>query len=92
MRINLIVGQYPQQYDGQYMPNVLDAWDEYTMEDNYQGFLEAVGKYEGWVAKGDLEAVRVLAVNVPDEAVLDLFKVPVVDAVVVGEVVVGEEE
>lgn len=76
MRIRLIVGQYKESYPGEYMPNVLDAWDEYTLDENHEGFEEKLRKYEGWVESGDIEAVRLLDVEIPDDAVLDLFKVP----------------
>lgn len=85
MRIRLIVGQYPQSYDGQLMPNVLDAWDEFVLEDNYEGFAEKLAEYESWVTKGDLEAVRVLDVIVPDIAVTGLFDIPQVPGEAVSE-------
>lgn len=78
MRIRMIIGQYPESYPGEYMPNVLDAWDEYVLEDNYEGFEEKLQKYKSWVQEGELEAVRVLDVEISDDAVLDLFKVPTV--------------
>ena len=46
MRIHLIVAQYPQQYDGQYMPNVVDAWDEFVLEDNYEGFVDSLNEHK----------------------------------------------
>lgn len=76
MRIRLIIGQYPQQYDGQLMPNVLDAWDEFVLDDNQEGFDKKLAEYESWVLKGDLEAVRVLDVTIPDFAVTTLFDIP----------------
>jgi hypothetical protein len=76
MRINLIIAQYAQSYDGQYMPNVIDAWDEFTLEDNQEGYNEALAKAQQRVLDGDYEAVRELAVIVPDEAVTGLFKTP----------------
>lgn len=78
MRIRLIIGQYPQQYDGQLMPSVLEAWDEFTLEDNQQGFNEKLAEYESWVAKGDLEAVRLLDVTIPDFAITTLFDIPTI--------------
>jgi hypothetical protein len=76
MRITLIIGQYKQNYPGQLMPNVLDAWDEFAMDENNEGFQESLKKFEGWVPK-ELDAVRTLDVIIPDDVVLDLFVTPI---------------
>jgi hypothetical protein len=83
MIVKLIVGQYPQDYAGQYMPNVLDAWDEFVLEDNYEGFEQSLAKHEKMVQDGDLEAVRVLNIFIPDNALTKLFEPPTVEAFVV---------
>lgn len=75
MEIRLIIAQYPQQYDGQYMPNVVDAWDEYAMDGNEEGYAEALAKHQAKLGI-DYEAVRELTVTVPDQVVTDLFVVP----------------
>jgi hypothetical protein len=79
MKINLIVAQYKQAYDGQYMPNVVDAWDEYVMEDNHKGFYDSLCEHEARVNK-DYDWVRVLVVEVPDDVVTNLATPPVVKA------------
>jgi hypothetical protein len=76
MEIRLIIGQYPQRYPGQYMPNVLDAWDEYTLEDNWEGYEEKLNQYKSWVEKGELEGVREMVIRVPTDTVLALFDPP----------------
>lgn len=81
MKIRMIVAQYPERYAGEYMPNIVDAWDEYVMDDNPEGFNDALKKHEALVASGDYEAVRVLDVEVPDSAVLGLFQIPTVKGI-----------
>lgn len=81
MKIRLIIAQYKERYPGEYMPNVVDAWDEYVLEDNWEGYQESLAKHKAR-EDSDYEAVRELIVTVPDEAILKLFKddVPVVAA------------
>lgn len=75
MKIHMIVVQYNQRYPGEYMPNVVDVWDEYTMDENPDGYLESLRKHEAMVPK-DYEAVRELIVHVPDDAITSLFDIP----------------
>ena len=42
MKIKLIIGHRHESYDGQYAPEVLDAWDEYCLDENYEGFTESL--------------------------------------------------
>lgn len=83
MRIKIIIAQYPQSYPGQYMPNVVDAWDEFTLEDNWEGFETSLKKHEALALDGTYEGVRVLDVIVPDASVLALFQTPTVEGQVV---------
>lgn len=84
MNIRLIIAQYPQSYPGQLMPSVVDAWDEFALEDNWAGYKEALAKHKAGVPR-DYTAVRELVVHVPDEAVTSLFEdnTPVVEGTVV---------
>ncbi len=78
MRVRMIIGQYPVRYEGELMPNVLAAWDEYAMDDNHEGYQEELAKFQGWVQSGDLAAVREMDILVPDDSVLGLFEIPTV--------------
>jgi hypothetical protein len=85
MEIRLIIGQYTQRYPGEYMPNVMAAWDEYAYDENWDGYEADVKKYQALVDKGELEAIREMVIRVPDETVLGLFETPEVEAEVVDE-------
>lgn len=74
MKALVILGQYHVQYEGQLMPNVLGVWDEFILEDNYAGYEEELAKFNEWVKKGDLAAVAVIEIELPDKAVLDAFQ------------------
>lgn len=74
MRLHLIVGYYKGADRDREMPNVIDAWDEYCVDGNEQGFEDAIKK-----AKEDCEDVRLLDLNIPEKAVTSLFDVPVVE-------------
>lgn len=79
MDIRLIIAQYPQNYPGESMPNVVDAWDEYTLDDNYEGYEAALKHHQDQVGT-TYEAVRVAVIQVPDQAILDLFEPPTLPA------------
>lgn len=75
MKINLIIGQYNQSYPGQLAPNVLGAWDEFVLEDNYDGYQRELDDYKAQVGT-DFEAVEVLVIEVPDQPISQLVKPP----------------
>lgn len=79
MEIRLIIAQYRNRYPGEHAPNVVDAWDEYTLMDNWEGYNEALRKHQEMVPS-EYEAVRELTITVPDIAVDSLFEIPIVDA------------
>lgn len=75
MDIHLIIAQYRGCSIPQYMPNVIEAWDEYMLDDNYEGWKAALDAAQAKVGD-DYEAVRVMIVEVPDQAVVNLFEPP----------------
>jgi len=44
MKIHVLFGQRKEAYEGEYGPEVLLAWDEFTADENPDGFHEAVQK------------------------------------------------
>lgn len=82
MKVNLIIAQYNVSYPGELMPNVMDAWDEFALEENFEGYEESLKRYEARVGL-NYEWVRVLVVDIPDDVVENLNKPPVVVAKVV---------
>jgi hypothetical protein len=72
--VRLIIAQYKQSYPHELMPNVVDAWDEYTMDSNPEGYQEALDKHRA--KEGDdyeYGGVRELIVELPQSAVTKLF-------------------
>lgn len=80
MRIRLIVAQYKEMYEGELMPNIVDAWDEYALEDNGVGYDEALAKHKAREG-ADYEWVRELDVTVPDDVIDSLAAVPMVSTI-----------
>jgi hypothetical protein len=79
IKLHLIVAQYKQAYGGQYMPNVVDCWDEYALEDNYEGYQEALTRHHAKEGTDyEIMGVRELTVEIPESAITGLFKVAVV--------------
>jgi hypothetical protein len=78
MKIHTIWGQ---RIDDGSIPELIDSWDEYTIEENEDGYHDAVSAAK---ARKEFIEVRVVILNVPSKAVLDTFKVPAVDAKVEG--------
>lgn len=50
-------------------PWLVDAWDEYTVDANYEGYLEAVKK-----ARSENTAVSIVKASMDDDKVLASFK------------------
>jgi hypothetical protein len=74
--IRLIFAQWKCSYPGELMPNVVDSWDEYLMEDNHDGFAESLARHEARVGT-DYEWVRCLDVQVPFDIIESLADVPI---------------
>ena len=79
MIVRLIFAQYKQGYPGELCPNVVDAWDEYALDENYSGFEESLKKHEALVGE-EYEWVKCLNVRVPDDAIYALPVIPLTDA------------
>lgn len=75
MRLHMIVAQYKESYPGELMPNVVDVWDEFVMDDNPDGYRKELKRHEALVGT-EYSGVRELVVTLPDEVVTDLFAVP----------------
>lgn len=78
-RIRLIIAQWKCSYPGELMPNVVDAWDDYVLQDNWDGYEEALKSHRDRVGT-DYEWVRELDVQVPESVVSALAFVPSVAA------------
>lgn len=57
--LHLIVGLREESYEGEYGPEVLDCWDDFTLDENPEGFREALacGKTPGTGRAGRRTAV-----------------------------------
>lgn len=64
---------------GEEAPELVTAWDEYTVESNPEGYREEFEKAKGTEA---YEAVREIVVTVSEKAVLAAFATPVVEGTV----------
>jgi len=73
MKIHTIWGSRPDSE----IPELLDSWDEYTIEENESGYAEAVKKAG---TRTEFSAIRIVILNVPTKAVLAAFAAPVIDA------------
>ena len=82
MNLHILFGQRKQSYAGEYAPEVLVCWTESDVEENPEGFdqavLEAVEK-----AKSDFSATRVLIVSVNAQKITRLLnESPVIEGTV----------
>lgn len=63
------------------MPELILAWDEYTMEGNPGGFeRECRHQLSGW--EDEIEAKRIVNIEIEDDIIEGLFTVPVIEATV----------
>lgn len=59
-------------------PWCVDAWDEFSIDENYDGWVEALDK-----AKGSNEEVRVVKIRIRHEDVIAAFDVASVEGEVI---------
>ena len=76
-KMTLIFGMRKRNYEGEYAPELLDAWDEYTMTENYEGFNEKFNKFK---RDPEFSEVRLMEIAIPEAAVYGLFEVPTLEA------------
>ena len=53
----------------------LDAWDEYTADDNYEGFEKKLEELRDQVSP-ESGRIHVITVDLPDEELMDSFVTP----------------
>jgi hypothetical protein len=71
------------------IPELVDAWDEFCIEENPDGYAAAVRSQQSEVGDGDVKAFAIVTFEVSDAPILDaLYPDPVV---VSAEVVAGGE-
>jgi hypothetical protein len=70
MKVNLLIMHYKEKYDGQYMPNVVLACDEFIMDENPSWWSENVAKEKAKVGN-EAAAWAEIVVEVDSEAMLD---------------------
>lgn len=71
MWLHILFGQRMQRYDGEYAPEPLECWSEFEVEENYEGFREAVEKHRKKL-DGEFENMQVFKVRV-DHDFIDAF-------------------
>lgn len=66
MKITVIVGKV----DGG-IPWILGAWDEYTIDENYKGFCDAIEQYQRSMGKTE---VRTAEIEVPEGFLESIYR------------------
>lgn len=84
MQIRTLWGQRVNSYPGETLPELMVAWGEHDLEDNFAGYVEAKNtEIAAWGT--DLVEHHELLIEVDDDDIMNLFKIPVSDAVKVSE-------
>jgi len=74
MKLLILFGQRVQQYEGQYAPEALLCWDEYCVDENPDGWADAVeAEKKKALDSKDFTAVRVIEVVVDGNKVYRLL-------------------
>lgn len=82
MEIRTLWAKRRDSYPGEHAPELLVAWDEFSIDDYREGWEDAKAS-ELAAMEGDLVASAELVIDVPDDAVFALFESPKVSAEVV---------
>lgn len=68
MKLYVIFGQRHESYEGEYAPEV---WDEYSVDENPEGYETALEAAEG---NDNFRAVRAIVVNVDEGKIARLLR------------------
>lgn len=84
MKLFVLFGQRKESYEGEYAPEALLVWDEYMVDDNFEGYEKAVAdeknKSAGW-----MQTMRVVTLEVNQDTIREmLIGEPIVKARIVG--------
>lgn len=71
--VYLIMGLRHCRYEGEYAPEVLDAWDEYSLQENPRGYAERLKEFK---SRSDFARVEEAIVEIDHEVVGRLFALP----------------
>lgn len=71
MQIHLIVGQRKERYAGEFAPEVLDACDEFTLDENPDLLLKLLCKHR---EDESFEAVEAVAIEVSTQAIMSRLR------------------
>jgi len=66
LKTTLIIPQRHNRYDGEYGPEIIDAVDEFTDEENPDYLQE---KFEQTKKSSEFDRVTLLQIEIPDEAI-----------------------
>jgi len=70
MKLYVMFGQREESYDGQYAPEALDfSWDEYSVEENSDGFEKAIKEAEETAKKNGFIRTKLFAIEVDQDAI-----------------------
>lgn len=78
--VRLIICGYVNGADGGPYAMVESAWDYYTLEDNYDGFIKEMDELEARIGKEDLVWIKVIDIVVDPKAVDNAMRPPVAKA------------
>lgn len=71
MWLHILFGQRMQRYDGEYAPEPLECWSEYEVDENPEGFQEAIKKHQAKLGN-EFDKMQVFKVRV-DQDFIDCF-------------------
>jgi hypothetical protein len=72
MKLHILFGQRKQRHSGEFAPEVLDCWDEYSIDENHDGFIESI-KNKKEIYGPSMENMRVIEVDVDSDIIYKLL-------------------
>lgn len=73
MKLHVIFGQRIGRYEGQYAPEVIDCWDEYMVDENPEGFQQAIHNAQAKVPNDrivdEFSCVRVIDIKIDGDKI-----------------------
>lgn len=83
MILSILFGQRKQRFEGEYGPEALSYWDEFSIDENPEGFDQEVSEQKAQLAK-EFESFLVIDIVVDQEHISKLLnKKPILNGDIV---------
>ena len=68
MKLSILFGQRKEKYEGEFAPEALLVWDEYTRDENHEAFSEEVARVKA-EHLDQMQTMKVIEIDVDQDRI-----------------------